>query len=497
RAVLRSSVREFLCSEAMHHLGIPTTRALSLVGSGDTVIRDMFYDGHPQAESGAIVCRVAPSFVRFGNFEIHAAQGESASLKRLADYVLRHHYPEFGAPSPAVYSLWFEEIARRTAVMVAHWMRVGFVHGVMNTDNMSILGLTIDYGPYGWLEGYEPEWTPNTTDAAGRRYCYGNQAAIAYWNLQRLAMAIAPLLDEPAALRSGLTTFEEEFALHSQHMLADKLGLGALHAADEAWIAELFELLQSVETDMTLFFRGLMSQPMDVDAVSDAAPPAWLQRACYDEHAIAPPLSRRWAAWLRRYIDRIRGDAQTPQARQMQMKAANPKYVARNYLAQQAIDALELGDAAPLERLLDVLRHPYDEQPAHDDLAAAAPNGRAIARAARRCRAVRESASVSPAPTFRYRLAACLKGTIIRRPQQKRTPTMIPLRQIYEDAPAFIPVPQAFQHHRVEVTLWPLEDTPVSPPPPLTQLIGLARGGFENGAQIDAFVRAERDAWDR
>ncbi|MGZ8153682.1 MAG: protein adenylyltransferase SelO family protein, partial [Burkholderiales bacterium] len=153
RAVLRSSVREFMCSEAMHYLGIPTTRALSLVATGEAVIRDMFYDGNPEAEPGAIVCRVAPTFIRFGNFEMFAANGELDLLKKLADYVIRYHYPELGEPSPATYARWFEEICRRTAVLMAHWMRVGFVHGVMNTDNMSVLGLTIDYGPYGWLEG--------------------------------------------------------------------------------------------------------------------------------------------------------------------------------------------------------------------------------------------------------------------------------------------------------------------------------------------------------
>ena len=168
RAVLRSSVREFMCSEAMHHLGVATTRALSLTATGDTVVRDMFYDGNPAPETGAVVCRVAPTFVRFGSFQILAAHNELDELKRLADYVIVKHYPEMGAPSRETYSRWFEEICRRTALMVNDWMRVGFVHGVMNTDNMSILGLTIDYGPYGWLEGYDPAWTPNTTDAQGQ-----------------------------------------------------------------------------------------------------------------------------------------------------------------------------------------------------------------------------------------------------------------------------------------------------------------------------------------
>ena len=172
-AVLRSSVREFLCSEAMHHLGVPTTRALSLVTTGEDVVRDMFYDGHPKAEPGAVVCRVAPSFTRFGSFQIFAARREHEVLQQLIDHTIRTDFPHLGAPSQEIYLRWYEEVVHSTALLMAHWMRVGFVHGVMNTDNMSILGLTIDYGPYGWLENYDPDWTPNTTDAGGRRYQIG------------------------------------------------------------------------------------------------------------------------------------------------------------------------------------------------------------------------------------------------------------------------------------------------------------------------------------
>src|ERR1700736_6035565 len=262
RAVLRSSVREFLCSEAMHFLGVPTTRALSLVGTGDVVIRDMFYSGDPQPEQGAVVCRVAPSFVRFGNFEIHASRPEIDSLQRLADYIITQHFPGLGAPSPEVYGRWFEEICRRTGVMIAHWMRVGFVHGVMNTDNMSILGLTIDYGPYGWLEGYDPAWTPNTTDLPGRRYAYGRQPDIAAWNLARLANALNPLIDSVPALEHGLEVYAATFTGTWRAMLADKLGLTTLDRdGDEVLVRDLFGALQQTETDMTLFFRGLAITP--------------------------------------------------------------------------------------------------------------------------------------------------------------------------------------------------------------------------------------------
>src|SRR5687768_11890421 len=272
RAVLRSSVREFLCSEAMHWLGVPTTRALSLVATGEQVVRDMFYDGHPQAETGAIVCRVSPSFVRFGNFEILAAEKEPENLKRLTDYVIKTHFsaefPDFSAsdsssPGPADYARWFETICRRTGELIAHWMRVGFVHGVMNTDNMSILGLTIDYGPYGWLEGFDLNWTPNTTDAQGRRYCYGSQPQIAQWNLTRLAAALMPLIQDEATLEHGLAVYGETFNNSWSSMLADKLGLASLeHRDDNTLLSDLFEVLQQVETDMTLFFRCLMRMPL-------------------------------------------------------------------------------------------------------------------------------------------------------------------------------------------------------------------------------------------
>jgi serine/tyrosine/threonine adenylyltransferase len=391
RAVLRSSVREFLCSEAMHYLGVPTTRALSLVATGETVVRDMFYDGNPQAEMGAIVCRVAPSFVRFGNFEILAAHQELDTLKRLADYVIREHFPELGEPSPSTYARWFEEICRRTGTLAAQWMRVGFVHGVMNTDNMSILGLTMDYGPYGWLEGFDLQWTPNTTDAQGRRYCYGNQPQIAEWNLARLASALVPLVEDHAALEQGLTAFGETFHYAWRKILADKLGLVALgNEGDDVLLSDLFDLLQQVETDMTLFFRGLMAIPVEVagdnaehadnpGAVDDSTLAQPLRRAFYTEEAFAPAQLGRLTAWLRRYVVRVRRDTEMTdfpgfaKERLERMRRANPKYVLRNYLAQQAIEALEQGDESVIARLMEVLKHPYDEQPEHEELSGRRP----------------------------------------------------------------------------------------------------------------------------
>jgi len=363
RAVLRSSLREFACSEAMHWLGVPTTRALSLVATGEQVMRDMFYDGNPRPEPGAIVCRVSPSFVRFGNFQIFAAHGETELMQRLADYVIREHFPAMS------YVAWYHEICRRTARLMVDWMRLGFVHGVMNTDNMSILGLTIDYGPYGWLEGYDPMWTPNTTDAEGRRYCYGNQPYIAQWNLARLAEALSPLIPDQAALEEGLTHYADTFNAAWQDALARKLGFESLDPAkDDALTKALFEALQETETDFTIFFRRLADVALDPSA-DDASLLKPLESAFY----VPQSQHQKLLAWLRQYTARVREGGEPSEGRRARMHAANPKYVFRNYLAQLAIDALEKSDASVLERTMKVLERPFDEQPGHDDLAARRP----------------------------------------------------------------------------------------------------------------------------
>ena len=380
RAVLRSSIREFLCSEAMHHLGVPTTRALSLVATGEDVVRDMFYDGHPRPEPGAIVCRVAPSFLRFGSFELPASRGDTALLRQLAEFCVWRDFPELlsapgaeledlrarGAFTAALFAEWFAQVCERTAATVAHWMRVGFVHGVLNTDNMSILGLTIDYGPYGWIDGYDPGWTPNTTDAQGRRYRYGWQPKVAHWNLARLAQALSPLFPDAAPLQDGLDRYATAYALHERGGNARKLGLAECRDEDEALVRDLYLLMQDVEVDMTLWFRGLV----DVDA--DAPSLAPLEDAFYDpaKRAAAEPVLD---AWLGRYAARLRDDPLSPGARRERMLAANPRFVLRNYLAQQAIDRAEQGDASGVRELLDVMRRPYDEQPGREAFARRRP----------------------------------------------------------------------------------------------------------------------------
>jgi serine/tyrosine/threonine adenylyltransferase len=366
-AVLRSSVREFLCSEAMHHLGVPTTRALSLVLTGEQVIRDMFYNGNPKAELGAIVCRVAPSFIRFGNFQIHSARGDLDLLRKLTDYTIKTHFPHLGKPSRDVYLAWFEEVCRTTAEMIVHWQRVGFVHGVMNTDNMSILGLTIDYGPYGWLENYDPDWTPNTTDKAERRYRYSNQPACAFWNLGQLANAIYPLIGKVKPLEQALNVFTQAFGEQWQLMMTRKLGLSQYIAEhDDDLHAGLLALLEMVETDMTIFFRQLADVDLGKDNLENVDVEtliAQLAEAYYVPEQLTPEYTSSLLDWVKRYNQRILQEGRSPEVRREDMNQVNPKYVLRNYMAQLAIDKAEQGDFAMIAELLELLRHPYDEQP--------------------------------------------------------------------------------------------------------------------------------------
>lgn len=370
RAVLRSSIREFLCSEAMHHLGVPTTRALSLVATGEQVVRDMFYDGRARPEPGAIVCRVAPSFIRFGNFELPASRGDVALLGQLVDFTIRRDFPELleGANelNDQVRAEWFAQVCERTATMIAHWMRVGFVHGVMNTDNMSTLGLTIDYGPYGWIDDFDRDWTPNTTDAGGRRYRFGQQPQVAYWNLTRLASALAPAFATIEPLQAGLQRYVDKFTAADHDNIARKLGLSAFTGEDEQLMETLLVTLQAAEVDMTLFFRGLIDVDLDSPALQPLGP------AFYDEEK-RRSYEPAFNDWLAKYAARSRGDAFTAEQRRERMCAANPRYVLRNYLAQQAIDRAEQGDDGGIHELLDVLRSPYEDQPGRERFAQKRP----------------------------------------------------------------------------------------------------------------------------
>ena len=374
-AVLRSSVREFLCSEAMHHLGVPTTRALSLVLTGDQVVRDMFYDGHPLPEPGAVVCRVSPSFTRFGSFEIFAARQDWDLLRQLLDHTIRTDFPHLPEPGIETYVVWFDEVCRRTAELIVHWMRVGFVHGVMNTDNLSILGLTIDYGPYGWLEDYDPDWTPNTTDAEGRRYRFGQQAQIAQWNLGQLARALAPIVQQVEPLQESLMRYSNLYNDGYNSMMANKLGLQSRDGASDAeLIKDLQSVLQLRETDMTLFFRSLAGLSMETTAkLADAALLKPFEAAYYQTDPLTREQHHDTLSWMRRYVERARRDGTPDGTRRQQMNSVNPKYVLRNYLAQLAIDKSAEGDHSMVHELLDVLRRPYDEQPGKEVFAEKRP----------------------------------------------------------------------------------------------------------------------------
>ena len=377
RAVLRSSIRELICSEAMAHLGVPTTRALSLVATGDPVVRDMFYDGRAGPEPGAIVCRVAPSFLRFGHFEILAAQGELEALRALLGHTLRRHEPQLAhLPEREAAVALFALVCQRSVSLAVQWQRVGFVHGVLNTDNLSMLGLTIDYGPYGWLEGFDRDWTPNTTDAHGRRYRYGAQPDVVLWNLVQLANALYPLIRDVAPLQEVLDSAQTQSASEHAAMIAAKLGLPSLDHDEDAAIADgLWRVFAASEIDMTLLFRALGD--WDVHPGRDAAgsgdsghrdaadgefagfAEAFYDRAAFDD-ARATSAGSALRAWLQRYRQRLLALNRPDSERRRAMHAVNPAVVPRNYLAQLAIDKAERGDPSGIDALLDALRRPYD-----------------------------------------------------------------------------------------------------------------------------------------
>jgi len=379
RAVMRSSIREFLCSEAMNALGVPTTRALSLVSTGEQVLRDMFYDGNADYEAGAVVCRAAPSFIRFGHFEILAAQKQTELLKRLADYTISNHFPELGSVKESgIYLKWFQEVCRRTADMIVHWTRVGFVHGVMNTDNMSVLGLTIDYGPYGWLEVYDGSWTPNTTDAGQKRYCFGNQAQIAMWNLARFAEALMPLIGDSESLEAAvLSCYGDRFTKNHREMALLKIGIEKSRGEEDDTLLEgLGQCLRVVETDMTLFYRKLADirvENVSIDEMSHDEKMKPLMAAWYNPEAMGSDDIETISNWLGRYMARVREEPQSDSARKQSMNLVNPKYVMRNYLAQLAIEAVDNGDPSTLHELMKVMLRPYDEQPEFEKYAEKRP----------------------------------------------------------------------------------------------------------------------------
>jgi uncharacterized protein YdiU (UPF0061 family) len=369
-AVLRSSIREYLCSEAMYHLGVPTTRALSLALSGDEVLRDVMYNGNAAYEKGAVVCRAAPSFLRFGNYEIFSARQDGVSLKKLVDYTIKHYFSHLGKPSKTTYLAFFKEVTERTLEMIMHWQRVGFVHGVMNTDNMSVLGLTIDYGPYGWLEGFDFGWTPNTTDSQHKRYRYGNQPNIGLWNLYQLANALYPLIEDAEALENILNQYKVDFDVQSLKMMRSKLGLETEDEQDKLLIQDLEDNLQLTETDMIIFFRNLSrfnpeNASEGIEIVKDAF---------YVPTDVSDIIRQKWNEWFSCYASRLENETISNSERKEKMNTVNPKYVLRNYMSQLAIDAADKGDYTLIDDLFQLLKKPYDEQNKNEEWFAKRPD---------------------------------------------------------------------------------------------------------------------------
>jgi uncharacterized protein YdiU (UPF0061 family) len=343
RAVVRSTVREFLASEALHALGVPTTRALAMAAGDEPVLRE-------RVERAATVIRLAPTFVRFGSFEIFHYRKQPEHVKTLADYVIDRFYPECGDGDDR-YARFFAAVVERTAALMAHWQAVGFAHGVMNTDNFSILGLTLDYGPYGFVEAYEPGFVCNHSDEGGR-YAFDRQPTIGLWNCHALAEALSSLIQRDA-LDAVLARYAQSYRETLLALLRAKLGVLDARDDDAELVVALFGLLEARRVDWTNFWRALSH--------GDAGALALL-----GEDASS-------SEWFARYARRVDDDPRDDGARRAAMRAVNPKYVLRNWVAQEAIAACESGDDSVVQAALGVLRAPFDEHPVHEAWTQAAP----------------------------------------------------------------------------------------------------------------------------
>lgn len=352
RAVLRSSVREYLMSEAIHFLGIKTTRALSLVKTGENVLRDEMYNGNPQYENGAVIIRTAESFVRFGHFELLSARKEFDVLQNLADFTIENYFPEIDKDKPEKYALWFQNISEKTADLMVEWFRVGFVHGVMNTDNMSILGLTIDYGPFSFLDEYDLSFTPNTTDLPGRRYAFGNQGKIAQWNLWQLANALFPLIKDENILQEILNNFGNYFWQKHDKMLANKFGFDEVLSEDLEFFTQWQSMMQDFKIDYTLFFNRLeeVSEDTQFDYFDDA-----FYEILNEESA------QKFNQFLKVYRERLTKNKILREESKALMAKNNPKFVLRNYLLFECISELNEGKTDLFDQLKMALEQPYKE----------------------------------------------------------------------------------------------------------------------------------------
>ena len=358
RAVLRSSIREYVCSEAMHALGIPTTRALALVGSPGKVIREAL-------ETAAVVTRVAPSFLRFGHLEHFAAQGQIPQLQRLVDFFIAQHWPDLQAlePGPQRYTALLARVSERTAALLALWQSVGFCHGVMNTDNMSLLGLTIDYGPFQFLDGFDPSHICNHSDHQGR-YAYARQPQIAFWNLYCLGQALMPLINDQDLAVSALEYFKTDYPRMLDARFAAKLGLTHGMEGDHALIHSLLQLLATEKTDFSIFWRRLSHAVAALAHTSSS-------QAFEPVHDLFIQ-AQAWEAWLPNYLKRL--ETQEAKTTAQAMLKTNPKFVLRNHLGEAAIQQAKMGDFSGVQTLFKLLSSPFDEHPGHDDFAAFPPD---------------------------------------------------------------------------------------------------------------------------
>lgn len=359
RAVLRSSVREFLASEAMHHLGIPTTRALSLVSTGDSVLRDMFYDGNPAYEPGAVILRTAPSFLRFGTFEILMARGENKLLSQLTEWTIATYFKELQGRDQVI--RWFQQVMDRTISLMVEWERVGFVHGVMNTDNMSVFGLTLDYGPFSFLDNYDPNFTPNTTDLPGRRYAFGKQYEIAHWNLIRFATALLPIIEDPEPFEDSLNEYVKRLSVQRNKMWSRKLGFETLQDQHDDLFQKLETMLVMVQPDYTLFFRQLQDLP------ADSTDKTYLLNHFTTAFYKTPQgqTKEMFLDWLLHY-QKVRITSGLPQEKRKQlMGQANPYFIPRNYLLHQAIEGLENEDQNLFKEIEEAIQNPYRKPKPH------------------------------------------------------------------------------------------------------------------------------------
>lgn len=353
RAVMRSTIREYLCGEAMHGLGIPTTRSLCIVAGEEVVWRET-------PEPGAMLLRMAPTHVRFGSFEVFYYRRQHEYLKTLADYVIEYHYPHLvGSENP--YARLLHEVAVRTGQLVAQWQAVGWAHGVLNTDNMSILGLTLDYGPFGFMERYDPTFICNHSDHHGR-YSFQNQPDIGFWNIRALARALSPLVGQDA-VNGSAEIYEKAMLAKYAELMRAKLGLVEAHAGDDKLVTDLLNLMDSSRVDYTNLFRGLGAVRQESSLAPEELRDQFLHREAFDD-------------WTVRYRERLRAEKSDDEERQVRMDQVNPKYILRNHLAQQAISqAVQQKDYSEVDRLLNLLGDPFTDRPGMESYTVPPPPG--------------------------------------------------------------------------------------------------------------------------